>query len=227
MTGTWMDESLGVYVGWVARKGSFSDGMPLRNERGDVVLRFPARSFRSPDTIQRLRGRGHEFDEAGPPISCTSTKKTCIPRGIEWQISRSFDGRTHGTATLFNDRYGMHRIYYHESKDAFYFAAEAKPSSPSALSSGEWIRRGLGEFVSCGAVLENRTLFEGIQVLPPSVRLDISQRLAGEKDNYFHPTRMGGPGDTGAGILLPGTSECVHAKSSAVFQRPRSESPCP
>ena len=27
---------------------------------------------------------------------------------------------------LFNDRYGMQRIYYHQSKDAFYFAAEAK-----------------------------------------------------------------------------------------------------
>jgi len=34
--------------------------------------------------------------------------------------------RTQGTAMLFNDRYGMHRIYYHESKEAFYFAAEAK-----------------------------------------------------------------------------------------------------
>ena len=37
-SGTWIDESMGVYVGWVARKNSFSDGMPLSNERGDVVL---------------------------------------------------------------------------------------------------------------------------------------------------------------------------------------------
>ena len=27
---------------------------------------------------------------------------------------------------LFNDRFGLQRIYYHEGKDAFYFAAEAK-----------------------------------------------------------------------------------------------------
>src|SRR5437899_10078163 len=40
VTGTWVDESLGVYVGWAVRKESFSDGMPLRNERGDVVLVF-------------------------------------------------------------------------------------------------------------------------------------------------------------------------------------------
>ena len=36
VTGTWVEESLGVYVGWIARKDSFSDGMPLRNERGDA-----------------------------------------------------------------------------------------------------------------------------------------------------------------------------------------------
>ena len=35
-TGTWVDETLGVYVGWVARKGSFCEKMPLQNERGDV-----------------------------------------------------------------------------------------------------------------------------------------------------------------------------------------------
>ena len=38
VSGTWIDESMGVYVGWTARKGSFSDGMPLSNERGNVVL---------------------------------------------------------------------------------------------------------------------------------------------------------------------------------------------
>jgi len=44
-TGTWADESLGVYVGWTALKGSFSDGMPLRNERGDVCLVFSGEEY--------------------------------------------------------------------------------------------------------------------------------------------------------------------------------------
>ena len=29
-TGTWVDESLGVYAGWIARSNSFADGMPAR-----------------------------------------------------------------------------------------------------------------------------------------------------------------------------------------------------
>ncbi len=39
-TGMWIDESLGVYVGWTARKSSLLEEMPLCNERGDVVSRF-------------------------------------------------------------------------------------------------------------------------------------------------------------------------------------------
>ena len=71
-----------------------------------------------------------------------------------------------GTATLFNDRYGMHRLYFHESKDTFYFAGEAKAILAVRPELRRMDSRGLGEFVSCGAVLENRTLFEGVNVLP-------------------------------------------------------------
>ena len=47
-SGVWIDESLGVYVGWVERQGSFSDGMPLSNEQGDVHLIFSGEEFPDP-----------------------------------------------------------------------------------------------------------------------------------------------------------------------------------
>ena len=75
--------------------------------------------------------------------------------------------KARGTTTLFNDRYGMHRIYYHQSKEAFYFAAEAKAILRVRPELRKADPRGIGEFIACGCVLENRTLFEGIQVLPP------------------------------------------------------------
>ncbi len=64
-TGTWIDESLGVYVGWAARKGSFSDGMPLRNERGDVSLIFSGEEFPEPETDSTLRRNGHKSETPG------------------------------------------------------------------------------------------------------------------------------------------------------------------
>src|SRR4051812_29781043 len=65
-TGTWIDESAGVYVGWAAREGSFSDGMPLHNERRNVVLVFSGEEFPEPDTVSRLKARGHAVDTRGP-----------------------------------------------------------------------------------------------------------------------------------------------------------------
>lgn len=45
VTGTWIDDSLGVYVGWAARENSFSDGMLIRNERDDIVLVFAGEDY--------------------------------------------------------------------------------------------------------------------------------------------------------------------------------------
>ncbi len=66
VTGTWIDESSGIYVGWVARQNSFSEGMPLRNERDDVTLVFSGEDYREPDTARRLKERGHSCEEGGP-----------------------------------------------------------------------------------------------------------------------------------------------------------------
>ena len=95
--------------------------------------------------------------------------------------------RTHGTATLFNDRYGMHRAYYHSSKDAFYFAAEAKAILAVCPELRRVEPRGLGEFISCGCVLENRTLFNGLHVLPPASKWVIRNGAVVQKGTYFQP----------------------------------------
>jgi asparagine synthase (glutamine-hydrolysing) len=66
VSGTWAEESLGVYVGWVAREGSFSERMPLRNEAGDVTLAFAGEDFPEPGVALRLKARGHDVDLEGP-----------------------------------------------------------------------------------------------------------------------------------------------------------------
>src|SRR5213594_312292 len=167
VAGTWCDESLGVYIGWVARKGSFADGMPLWNERGDVVLVFSGEEFPESGTARRLKERGHRLDMAGPSyLVHLYEEDACFPAGLNGRFHGLLTDRTRGTTTLFNDRYGMHRIYYHESKEAFYFAAEAK----AILAVCPELRRadpqGLGEFVACGCVVNDRTHFEGVHVLP-------------------------------------------------------------
>src|SRR5260221_14700444 len=71
-----------------------------------------------------------------------------FPAGLNGIFHGLLTDRARGTATLFNDRYGMHRIYYHESKEAFYFAAEAKAILAVRPELKTADPRGLGEMVA-------------------------------------------------------------------------------
>jgi len=186
--GTWIDESLGLYVGWVERKDSFSSGMPLRNERGDITLVFSGEEFPEPGTGRRLAENGHTLDTEGPSyLVHLAEEHSAFPSGLNGRFHGLLANLTTGTVTLFNDRYGLHRIYYHESKEAFYFAAEAKALlavRPDLRTADE---RGLGEFVACGCVLENRTLFEKIHVVPPAASWVFQKGSLDRKRTYFEP----------------------------------------
>jgi asparagine synthase (glutamine-hydrolysing) len=187
-TGTWMDESLGVYVGWIVRKDSFSDGMPLRNERGDVVLVFSGEEFPEPGTARRLKERGHRLDMSGPSyLVHLYEEDRSFPAGLNGRFHGLLTDGTRGTTTLFNDRYGMHRIYYHESKEAFYFAAEAKAILAVRPELRRADPRALGEFVACGCVLECRSLFQGVHVLPGGAAWVFRNGSVERKGTYFQP----------------------------------------
>src|ERR1017187_6007230 len=156
VSGTWSDESLGVYVGWAARKDSFSDVMPLSNEEGNVVLIFSGEDYPEPGTSARLKGRGHSLKTEGSSyLVHLYEEDPSFPACLNGLFHGLLADRARNTATLFNDRYGMHRLYYHESKDAFYFAAEAKAILEVRPELRRPDPRGLGEFVVCGCVLEN------------------------------------------------------------------------
>ena len=188
VAGTWIDASIGLYVGWVARKNSFSDGMPLRNDRGDVALIFSGEEFPEPGTEQSLKDRGYRLDPGAPSyLVHLSEVDPNFPARLNGRFHGLLTDRTAGTATLFNDRYGMHRMYYHSSKEAFYFAAEAKAILAVRPELRRIEPRALGEFVTCGCVLENRTLFEGIHVLPCAAKWVIRNGVVEQKGTYFHP----------------------------------------
>jgi asparagine synthase (glutamine-hydrolysing) len=188
VTGTWIDESLGLYVAWTARKDSFADGMPLSNERGDTVLVFSGEEYSDAGTACRRKERGQGLQTEAPSyLVHLYEEDSSFPAGLNGRFHGVLADRTRGTAMLFNDRYGMHRIYYHESKDAFYFAGEAKAILAVRPELRTASAQGLGEFVACGCVLENRTLFESIHVLPPSSAWVFRDATPANKRTYFQP----------------------------------------
>lgn len=77
-TGTWIDESQGLYVGWVARKDSFPGSSPLENERGDKVLVFSGKNF----PILRPR-----------PVAIITAIRSAIGRAHIWSVLRRVASR--------------------------------------------------------------------------------------------------------------------------------------
>src|SRR5437879_6225780 len=116
-TGTWVDSSLGVYVGWTALKGSVCDGMPLLNEREDVCLIFSGEEYSDRRSLQRSRSKAQYLGSNESAYLVELYEED--PHFVQ-SLNGIFHGlivdRARGVVILFNDRYGMHRLYYHYSK---------------------------------------------------------------------------------------------------------------
>ena len=188
VTGSWMDESLAVYVGWCAQKNSFAEGMPLSNDTGDVQLIFAGEEFPEPGTKARLTGRGHALDstEAGYLIHLYEGDPS-FPAGLNGLFHCLVADKARGTVALMNDRYGMQRLYYHESKHAFYFAAEAKAILAVRPELRSTDLMSVGELVALSAILENRSLFKGISVMPAGSLWRFRNGAIEQKSTYFNP----------------------------------------
>ncbi len=168
---TWMDEGLGVYVGTLARAGSFSEKGITFDERGDVMLAFSGEAYSA------ARNTRHLAEVAEQP-----------------SFLAALNGRFHGMlvnaltgiATLFNDRFGMHRLYYYQAVGTFYFASEAKAILSVCPETRELNFQSFGELVSCGATLENRSLFKGIGILPPASKWTLRNGALDQRSTYFN-----------------------------------------
>jgi asparagine synthase (glutamine-hydrolysing) len=186
--GSFLVPSSGIYLGWTAHKDSFCDGMPLRNEKEDLALVFSGEEFPEPGTAQRLREQGHACPPEGPDYLVHLAEEGAnFPAGLNGRFHGLLVDQRQGQAVLFNDRYGMHRLYCHQAKEAFYFASEAK----AILAACPELRRidlqALGEFIACGSALEGRTLFQGIRLLPPASAWVFENGTLIEKRSYFRP----------------------------------------
>jgi asparagine synthase (glutamine-hydrolysing) len=188
VAGTWIDESAGIYVGWTALENSFASAMPLFNERNDVCLVFSGEEYAEPGTACRLKELGHSLDKGEASyLVHVYEQGPEFPRTLNGLFHGLVVDQARGVATLFNDRFGMHRLYFHESKDAFYFAAEAK----AILTVHPELRTanpdGLGEFVSCSCVLGNRTIFKDVHLLPAASAWVFRGGAVEHKTTYFRP----------------------------------------
>jgi asparagine synthase (glutamine-hydrolysing) len=190
-SGTFGDDQMGVFAGWICHKDSFCDCMPVWNEKKNIVLIFFGENFTDLELFDELKAKHHRFDrsnasyiihmyeEKGPDFLLDLNGWFCGIL-IDLQLSKII---------LFNDRYGMQKIFYYEGKNAFYFASEAKALLKVCPELRNLDMRSLGELMSCECVLENRTIFKNVFLLPPGSSW-IFHNNDINKAHYFSPTQL-------------------------------------
>lgn len=91
---------------------------------------------------------------------------------------------------LFNDRYGLHRLYYHQTPHAIFFASEAKFILRALPSLRKLDYKGLGELCCCGCPLQGRTLFGDISLIPPASQWTFTWDGRLTKGSYLSPASL-------------------------------------
>jgi asparagine synthase (glutamine-hydrolysing) len=203
---------MGVYAGWVAHENSFAGGSPVVNHKGDILLVLAGECFLDAETRKELVQYGHV------PVAGKADWIVALYEKLgdqTWaRLNGLFSGllidRRRKKAFLFNDRYGMERIYWCETSDALYFASEAKALLRIRPELREFDPEGLAQRLGFGCTLEWRSLFRGIQLLPGGSIWSFENGTC-RKEKYFAPAAWES--------LPPLSTEDFNARFQQVFKR--------
>jgi asparagine synthase (glutamine-hydrolysing) len=187
-SGMYSVPEMGIYAGWVAHENSFGAGQPFLNERRDVVLLFSGECFVDHETRTGLRQKGHELGQAAGSwlVHLYEEEGDRFFEKLNGLFSGLLIDKRQGKAFLFNDRYGVERLYWHETEEAVFFASEAKALLRILPELRAFDLEGVAQFLTFACTLEQRTLFRGVQLLPGASVWSFENGKC-QKRKYFSP----------------------------------------
>lgn len=185
----YVNTEFGVAVGCTALPEAFSSANPIWNQAKNVCLLFSGEDFADhKETLSS--GVGGLYKRVCDPSDLVRLYEKFgigfIARLNGWFSGLLIDFNAR-QVFLFNDRYGLGRIYYHETPDCLYFASEAKAILKILPQTRRLDFRGVAEVYSCGCVLQGRTLFDGISLLPSASVWTFDKPGKIQKEFYFKP----------------------------------------
>jgi asparagine synthase (glutamine-hydrolysing) len=184
--GTHGAPEMGIYAGWVAHENSFAANQVFFRADENLALLFSGECFLDSETEALLRRRGYAVDRNNGAWLID----LYLESGDRFfaQLNGLFSGllidKKRNSAFLFNDRYGIERIYWYERADAFYFASEAKALLRVMPGLRRFDQEGVIQLLRFGCTQGTRTLFQGISLLPPA-SLWSFEGIKGSRQKYF------------------------------------------
>jgi asparagine synthase (glutamine-hydrolysing) len=187
-SGMYSVREMGIYAAWVAHENSFAAGQPFFNEQKDVALIFSGECFVDREARAELRQKGHDLEGATGSwlVHLYEEEGDQFFAKVNGLFSALLIDKRQGKAFLFNDRYGVERIYWHETKDATYFASEAKALLRILPELRAFDDEGVAQFLNYRCTLDWRTLFRGVHVLPGASVWSFEGGRS-QKRKYFSP----------------------------------------
>jgi asparagine synthase (glutamine-hydrolysing) len=181
----YLNQDLGLYLGWMSHPHSLGERMPLisRNQRAVLIIEGENYSNRynpiEPGRNGVFDANAQEllrlYEESGDKFLASLNGWFC---GVAIDLALR-------KITLFNDRYGMSRIYFHEGEEEFIFASEAK----SLLRVRPTLRaiepRSMAELLRFNCVMGNKSLFRTISLLPAGSSWVFTGGVVPKKQSYF------------------------------------------
>lgn len=169
-------------------KKNYENACVAWNDARDIGLIFVGEDFDADAKVSRARSRGANCSD---DVSCLLASYEELGVGFLSQINGRFAGlvidHRAGALHLFNDRFGLNRVYVHESARGLLISTQARSILAVAPECRRIEERGLAEYYSVGCVLQHRTLFTSISILPPASRWTIARDGSVQKRTYFDP----------------------------------------
>lgn len=179
--------ALGLGVGWIERGGSDTGVRPVWNETRDICLLMYGEAFTDDDTLNTLRRRGHVFAATGAEHVLRLYEEYgagFIAMLNGWFGALLIDLRQQ-RMLLFNDRFGVGRIHVKQTASSMCFSSEAKPLLRAFPENRRLDPGCLAESFAYGCVLNDRTLFHGISLMPSGSRWAFDRSGLVKRESYF------------------------------------------
>ena len=166
-------------VGWIAHPNSFAENASESSSDG-LELAFVGECF-------DVAGSHNDTNEPSL-LEAYRRSGTSFVKELNGLFSGILLDSNAGNTVLFVDRYASERVYYHQAKDALYFASEAKALLAVLPELRAFDPDGVADFLAFGSCRGTRTLFKGIERLAGASLWMFDSGETTKRQTYFDPS---------------------------------------
>lgn len=172
-----------------------SGHQPMISSDGRYCVVFNGEIYNHPqirDSLQRKGRKFHGRSDTETLLNLWDEHGGAAVEELDGMFAFAIYDRVSGRLTLARDRYGMKPLYYSVSSGHFIFASEPKAILASGLIQARISPPALVEYFTFQNIFSDRTLFEGIHLLPPGTIMTV-ERDGGMRKEIYHPGWEAGP----------------------------------